>query len=147
MPYRRRSLRRTQKQSSNLFRKNLTEGIDKMMSTTQTDTLAPIEIREVVLEDTPVIRFIRFHEPLKLKPEWLPDSDSYAEIVYPELNIDVYGDSHDALVRAVHSDIRFEWRRLVQKRDDELTPQALRVKQNYLEKAKLSSLAPFRMFR
>jgi hypothetical protein len=103
-----------------------------MTPTVQTDILAPFEIWEVPLDDNSVIKFF---SPLKLKPERLPDSDSYGEIVYPELNIDVYGDSHDDLLEAVHSDIRFEWQRLVQKPDSELTTQAILVKQNYLNAA------------
>ncbi len=101
---------------------------------TETDLLAPLEIWEVLLDNSS----IKFHKPLVLVPQYIPhDPDEpsekeYLEIVRPELNIDVYADNRDDLLEFVHSEIRFIWRHFVQADESKLNRDTKAIRQTYI---------------
>ena len=103
--------------------------------TTESATLAPFEIWEVMLDDYTTVKF---HEPLTLTPTWMPDDPDepddheYLLVEYPELAISSYGVDYEELVCAIRSDIRFAWRHFVQADDSQLTRDVKVVKDNYL---------------
>ncbi len=96
--------------------------------------LAPFEIWEVMLDNSTV----KFREPLVLTPTRMHhDSDEpgdveYWEVVDRRLAIDVYAETVDELIEAVHSAIRIAWRVFVRVPDDRLIPATKRIQQNYL---------------
>ncbi len=96
--------------------------------------LAPFEIWEVMLDNST----IKFHQPLMLQPEWLPDDpdepdeNEYLSVKMPELAINVYAENFDDLLEAVHSAIRIAWRVFVRVPDDRLIPSTKEIQQNYL---------------
>ena len=99
--------------------------------TTESTALAPFEIWEVMLDDST----IKFNEPLAIKPRILDQGTSgecfYAE--YPELDVSAVGVDLDELLSCLRSDIRMNWKRIVQKRTNELSVHEQRVKQRWLE--------------
>lgn len=107
-----------------------------MATTTKNDLdlLAPFEIWEVMLDNST----IKFHQPLVLQPEWLPDDpdepdeNEYPSVKCPELNIDVFGEDFDDLAEAVHSTIRFVWEHIVLARDTQLDREGRAIKRRYL---------------
>jgi hypothetical protein len=109
-----------------------------MPITAQTTHPGTIEIWEVPLNDHSFIKFFEKLElpsrPIERDPE---DSDptQYYEVVYPDLNIDVYGETHEDLLDAVKSNIRLEWRHFVREEDSNLTWKTRQIKQNYLAAA------------
>ena len=98
------------------------------------DVLAPFEIWEVPFDRST----IKFFKPLVLTPTRVPvdpdeaDNKEYLQIIYPELEIDVFAESRDELLAWVHSDIRMNWKHFVLKDDSQLTPAAKTIKENYL---------------
>ncbi len=92
--------------------------------------LAPFEIWEVMLDNST----IKFHEPLRLKPRILdrgtPGECFYAE--HTELDISAVAVSLDELVSCLRSDIRMIWKHVVQKQDNELTPDDQMLKRRWL---------------
>ena len=108
-----------------------------MMSTsTKTDekTLAPIEIWVVMLDNST----IKFHKPLVLQPEWLPDDpeepddNEYLSVNVPELNISSWGRDYDELLIGVQDDIRMMWKTFAQQVDVRLGAAERAIKRNYL---------------
>ncbi|MGL4943953.1 MAG: hypothetical protein ACRC46_12280 [Thermoguttaceae bacterium] len=103
------------------------------MSTT-INTLAPIEIWEVSLDDAT----IKFFQPLIVEPvRELDDPNDPCEATHlsvrlPKLNIDVFAPTHSELIGWVKSDIRTMWNHFVRKDDAKLNPDAIAVKRNYL---------------
>ncbi|MGL6227428.1 MAG: hypothetical protein ACRC10_12485 [Thermoguttaceae bacterium] len=102
---------------------------------TVTETLAPVEIWEVMLDDAT----IKFFEPLVLQPvrehddeEDEPSETEYLSVRLPKLNIDVFAASHSELVDWVKSDIRKMWEHFVRQDDAKLSNSALILKRNYL---------------
>ena len=108
--------------------------------TTESTTLAPFEIWEVMLDDYSTIKF---NEPLMLTPAWMPDDpdewddNEYLQVIYPELEIDVCAESRDELLEWIHSDVRMNWKHFVSKDDSELNPQTLSLKRKYLSIAEV----------
>ena len=109
-----------------------------MSLTVESTVLAPFEIWEVPLDDE---RTIKFHEPLILTPTWMPDdpdeprapgAPKYLDIICSKLNIDVYADNFDDLIDFVRSDIRFVWKHIVLKDDNDLDAESLSIKRNHL---------------
>ncbi len=96
--------------------------------------LAPFEIWEVMLDNST----IKFHEPLVLQPTRMPhDPDEpgdveYWEVIHQNLAIDVYAETVDEVIEAVHSAIRIAWRVFVCVPDDRLIPATKKIQQNYL---------------
>jgi hypothetical protein len=106
---------------------------------THADLRTPLEIREVPFWDS----VIKFSPPLILKPRIIydptdDDDTGFAEVVYPELVIDVCANNHDDLLEAVYSNIRFGWRSYVQNDNGDFSPQIFRIKQNYLKAATIN---------
>ncbi len=111
-----------------------------MSQTTQNNPktdLAPFEIWEVMLDNST----IKFHKPLVLQPEWLPDDpdepdeNEYPTVKCPELNIDVFAEDFDDLIEFVHSDIRFVWKHIVQAPDTQLDRESRAIKRRWLNLA------------
>lgn len=106
-----------------------------MLQMTNTEILAPFEIWEVPLENG---NTLKFHSPLVLKPFWLPDDpedpdeNEYMAVHVPELFIDSYGETHEELLSAIHSDIRVTWKLIVSKNDERLGLKNMKIKANYL---------------
>jgi hypothetical protein len=109
--------------------------MNPILQTLQTDILAPFEIWEVPLD---VSKTLKFHNPLILKPEWLPDDpdepdeNDYLSVIYPDLAIDSCGSDREELQKAIISDIRFAWRHFVQLPDNDLSGKSLTIKHYYL---------------
>ncbi len=105
-----------------------------MSRTNETGLLAPFEIWEVMLDNST----IKFHQPLVLTPQRVPDDPEepsdreYWQIIRPELAIDVFAETRDDLIEAVHSAIRIAWRLFVQVPDDRLIPETKKIQRNYL---------------
>ena len=101
-----------------------------MSYATEIDVLAPFEIWEVMLDNST----IKFFEPLAIKPTILdrgtPGECFYAEC--PELDVSAVGVDLDELLSCLRSDIRMNWKRIVQKRTDELTVNEQRTKKRWL---------------
>ena len=99
----------------------------------ETTLLAPFEIWEVMLDQTT----IKFHEPLIIQPEVLlpeePDDPTYWTVDVPELDLSAVGISLEELGGCVRSDIRMTWKRIVQKRNHELTPDEQKIKKRFIE--------------
>ena len=95
--------------------------------------LAPFEIWEVMLDNST----IKFFEPLIVKPEILPPEEpgdpTYWTVDVPNLDLSTVGISLEELGSCVRSDLRMTWKRIVQKHDDELTPNDRTIKRCYLE--------------
>lgn len=103
------------------------------MSTAKTtDLLAPIEIWEILLDNST----IKFHKPLVLKPEILPPESPtdrvFLSVDVSELAISSFGTTMDELESAIRSDIRFAWRHFVQADDSLLASDAKAIKASYL---------------
>ena len=99
---------------------------------TELDLLAPFEIWEIPLEHGAIIKF---HAPLVLSPQWMPDEPSeqkYLQIERPDLGISAYGTNRKELWVSVRDDICVTWEHLVQCDDTRLTPDAKTIKNNYL---------------
>ena len=109
------------------------------MTAIDTDVLAPFEIWEVLYGD----KAIKFYEPLLLTPSIMPDDldepgdEEYLQVVYPELAINVYGETRDELLEAVYSNIRMNWKHFVCEKDNQLSPQMQTVKRQFLTIAEL----------
>jgi len=105
-----------------------------MSLTIETDTLAPFEIWQVMLDHST----IKFFEPLILKPKRIPcDPDDvcgeeYWEVDEPELMISTYGGDWHQIQSGVRSDIRDAWRHIVALPDGLLTPNGKKIKQRCL---------------
>jgi hypothetical protein len=101
----------------------------------ETIQLAPFEIWEVMLDNST----IKFFEPLLVQPEVLQPEESsdpkYWTVDVPELDLSAVGISLDELGSCVRSDIRMTWKRIVQKHDNELTPDQRAVKRRFLKLA------------
>ena len=110
-----------------------------MKPTVETDILAPFEIWEVPFGDST----IKFFEPLILTPERMPHDPEepgdveYLDIIYPELNIDVFAENRDELLAWVHSSIFMNWKLFVCKDDSELIPSTRALKRKYLAVAEV----------
>ena len=106
---------------------------------TELELLAPFEIWEVLLDNAT----IKFHAPLVLQPEWLPDDpdepseQKYLCVERPDLNISVFADNRDDLYEFVHSEIRFIWEHFVQADDSQLNRDTKAIKQVYLKLAEV----------
>ena len=100
---------------------------------TESATLAPFEIWEVMLDDYTTIKF---NEPLIVEPEILlpeePGDRTYFTVDVPHLAISSYGVDYEELVCAIRSDIRFAWRHFALANDNQLTREAKAIKDNYL---------------
>ncbi len=100
---------------------------------TETDLLAPFEIWEVLLDNST----IKFHKPLVIRPDILPPEEPGDPIYWtadvPDLDISAVGISLEELGSCVRSDIRMTWKRIVQKGDNELTPEDQATKQRLLD--------------
>ena len=104
-----------------------------MSQTKETALLAPFEIWEVMLDQTT----IKFFEPLLVQPELLPPEEpgdpTYWTVDVPDLDLSAVGVSLEELGSCVRSDIRMTWQRIVQKHNDELTPENKVIKRRWLE--------------
>jgi len=93
--------------------------------------LAPLEIWEVMFDDST----IKFFEPLLIEPKILDRGTSgecyFAEC--PEIGISAVGIDIEELSSCLRSDIRMTWRRIVRKRDNNLTPNDRAMKRRWLE--------------
>ena len=102
---------------------------------TELDLLAPFEIWEIPLERGAIIKF---HAPLVLQPQWMPDDpdepseQKYLQIERPDLGISAYGTSRKELWTSVRDDILTLWREWVRKDDQDLTKLTQKIKINYL---------------
>jgi hypothetical protein len=100
---------------------------------TETALLAPFEIWEVPLDHAT----IKFFEPLIVQPKVLPPEEpgdrTYFTVDVPELDLSAVGISLDELESCLRSDIRMTWKRVVQKHNDELTPNTRTIKRRFLE--------------
>ncbi|MCL2625177.1 MAG: hypothetical protein FWD31_16070 [Planctomycetaceae bacterium] len=98
------------------------------------DLLAPFEIWEVSLGKST----IKFHKPLVLQPEWLPDDpddpdeNEYLAVESPLLGISAFGSDRGELWRFICGDIRETWNCFVQIPDDRLSQEGLKIKNTYL---------------
>jgi hypothetical protein len=105
-----------------------------MSPVTETALLAPVEIWEVILNNST----IKFHKPLILTPTFMPDDpdepdeNEYLTVDVPELAISSHGITTEELESAIRSDIRFAWRHFVQAEDYQLAPDAMIIKKSYL---------------
>ena len=105
-----------------------------MSQTHDTAVLAPFEIWEVPFGNAT----IKFHKPLLLTPTWMshdpddPGDVEYLDVICPELAIDVYGESREELLEAVHFAIFMAWKHFVQVSDDRLIPATKEIQRNYL---------------
>ena len=105
-----------------------------MSQTNEITLLAPIEIWEVMLDNST----IKFFEPLVLTPFRLEDDpddideNEYLAVRCPELAISSFGADLEELESAIRSDIRFAWRHFVLADDSQLTPDAKVIKDRYL---------------
>lgn len=101
-----------------------------MSVTEKLDVLAPFEIWEVLLDNST----IKFHSPLILTPVIL-DAGTPGEcffVEHPALDISAVGIDREELLSCLRSDIRMTWKRVVQKRDNELSHEDLTTKRNFL---------------
>ena len=102
-----------------------------MSQTKETTLLAPFEIWEVMLDNST----IKFFKPLIVQPEVLdrgtPEQCYCAD--YHEIDVSAVGVSLDELSSCLRSDIRMTWKRIVRKRDDELSSEDRAIKQRFLE--------------
>jgi hypothetical protein len=111
----------------------------KAQNTTESTSLAPFEIWEVLLDNAT----IKFHQPLVLTPTLMPDDpeepddEEYLQVICPELGVDVYAENRDDLLEFVYSDIRFVWNHYVLKDDEQLCPKTRVIKKNHLAIAEL----------
>ena len=98
------------------------------------DLLAPFEIWEVPLGETS----IKFHKPLVLQPEWLPDDpddpdeNEYLAVKYPDLDLSSWGQNRRELWNCIRGDIREVWGCFVRIPDDQLSQEGLRIKNAWL---------------
>jgi hypothetical protein len=97
----------------------------------ETTLLAPFEIWEVMLDNST----IKFFKPLIVQPTILDrgTSGECYSAEYPELDLSAVGVSLDELMSCFRSDIRITWKRVVQKKDTELAPNARTIKRRFLE--------------
>jgi hypothetical protein len=103
-----------------------------MSLTSEAVLLAPVEIWEVMLDNST----IKFFEPLVVKPEILPPEEpgdkTYLTVDVSKLAISSFGVNMEELESAIRSDIRFAWRHFVMADDNQLTSDANVIKKNYL---------------
>lgn len=110
------------------------------MILTELDLLAPLEIWEVALEHGGCVKF---HRPLVLQPEWMPEEpeepedEKYLLIEYPDLGISAWGHTRKELWISVRDDIRFCWKHYAAAQDAQLAPDAKTIKDNYLAAAEV----------
>jgi len=103
------------------------------------DVCAPFEVWEVLYGD----QTIKFFEPLTLTPNKMPDDpdepsdEEYLQVVCSELAINVYGETRDELLEAVHSNIRMNWKHVVCAKDSQLSAPMQTVKRQFLAIAEL----------
>ena len=102
--------------------------------TTQTDTLAPFEVWQVMLDHST----IKFFEPLLLTPFWLeddpddPDEDEYLAVKRPDLDLSSWGRNRRELWNCICGDIREAWECFVQVPDSRLSEKGKKIKRAYL---------------
>lgn len=98
----------------------------------ETTLLAPLEIWEVLLDNST----IKFFQPLVVQPKMLPpedrDDSTYWTVEVPELGLAAYGINHENLSDCVHSCIRMAWKEYVCEDDSKLAPLAKSYKDAYL---------------
>ena len=111
--------------------------LSSMNITEKLDLLAPFEIWEVQLGKST----IKFHKPLVLTPEWLPDDpdepdeNEYLAVEYPFLDISAFGRDREELWRCIRGDIRAAWQHCVRIPIDKLSPINQKIRENYLSVA------------
>ncbi|MGL6225028.1 MAG: hypothetical protein ACRC10_00185 [Thermoguttaceae bacterium] len=100
---------------------------------TVTDTLIPLEIWEVDLEETT----IKFFEPLVLQPIPLlpeePGDRTYLTVEYPELDLAAVALNHTELLSCLRSDIRLTWKRVMYQPESDLSAFDRTIKVRFLE--------------
>ncbi|MGL6226904.1 MAG: hypothetical protein ACRC10_09820 [Thermoguttaceae bacterium] len=100
---------------------------------TVTETLAPVEIWEVMLDDAT----IKFFEPLVLQPVIL-DRGTPGECCFAEnssLDISAVGVDEEELASCLRSDIRMTWKRVMRQPDAALSSFDRTIKARFLERA------------
>lgn len=100
-----------------------------MNITQRGDPLATVEVREVTTIDFS----LRFHQPLRLPVSELPDSPDFVYIKDDDLNIDVIAENLEQLQNELVWEIDIVWHNYAQAADEELSPEALRLKRKWLE--------------
>ena len=103
-----------------------------MSLTIETDTLAPFEVWQVMLDHST----IKFFEPLILKPKMLPPEEPgdpiYWTVEVPKLGLSAFGHDYESLWDCVQSCIRMAWKEYVCEDDSKLAPLAKSYKDAYL---------------
>ena len=98
----------------------------------ETALLAPLEIWEVMLDNSTV----KFFKPLIVKPKVLPPEkpgdQTYLTINVPELGLSAFGSDSESLWDCVQSCIRMAWKEYVCEDDSKLAPLAKSYKDAYL---------------
>jgi len=98
----------------------------------ETGVLAPLEIWEVMLDNST----IKFFEPLVVRPKILPPEESgnptYLIVDVPELGLSAFGTDHESLWDCVQSCIRMAWKEYVCEDDSKLASLAKSYKDAYL---------------
>lgn len=91
--------------------------------------LSPIVLHEVSFND----RNFRFRRPLQLTPELEPEGKQLLTVENPQLGINVFAYSREALLEEISEQIAFLWDDYALSEDDSLTPEAIALKYAVLE--------------
>jgi hypothetical protein len=103
----------------------------KLTNVTQLEPvdLSPISLKTVHWQG----REFRFHQPLILQPELDEESSQLYVVEASELTLLAYAQTREQLLQEIGEQIAFMWDAYVKASEDELAPDALRVRQRLLE--------------